>query len=498
MARQRLPQGAAVEFDDEQPAGRQALPEGARVEFDDASAPAAEQPSMLEAGARGAVQGVTLGFGDEVAGLAKALFSREGILGDSHQFAAKYRKGRDETRAANQAAKDAHGFAYGAGEIGGVVASSFVPGLGVARGVGALKTAAQAAKVSGIAGLGASESEDIGGQLADAGTGAVLGGATAGVLSKVMRGAPGRAINRRLGDLTDGATATQRDRVVGEAGKRTGEVLEILGERSFKKAGSDAGRLLESTERAIAETGEEFGKVIAGGAPVKVADVLGKLEGMAAKLGGDPGKADLARAVAGKADDVLNAWGNRTHVSPQEVQTLASDVAEAAFRGSPAVAPKQGQSVSRQVWGDLKGLIDESLEKSTSGSSKEARALGRRLSNLYNMREAVRYKATRESTESTRLKDRISGGLDVGLALAEPSAFVAKKAYDYVGKPLIRNMDERLARIVSEAAAGSPVAKLKERAILMGFSPLVAGGLATWAQKAAQEMSGGEASPYRP
>ena len=82
--------------------------------------------------------------------------------------------------------------------------------------------------------------------------------------------------------------------------------------------------------------------------------------------------------------------------------------------------------------------------------------------------------------------------------LAEPSAFVAKKAYDVVGKPLVRNMDERMARIVAEAQAGSTVAKLKECAILMGFSPLVAGGLATWAQKAAQEMTGGEAAPYQP
>lgn len=451
----------------------------------------AEEPSALTALARGAAQGATLNFSDEIVGLGEALFSKETLTPGGGNFAQRYRKGRDESRAANAAAKNAHGFAYGAGELGGGIATSFVPGLGIAKGASLAKTALGAAKLGAGAGLGASESEDIGGQLADAGTSALVSGGTAGLLGRVMRGAPDRVVKRALGDLTDGATATQRDRVVGKGGERVGEVVGILGEKGFKKAGRDAGRLLEQTESAIKETGEAFGETIAGGAPIRVADVLGVVETTAKKLAGDPGKADLARAVAGKADDVLNAWGNRTHVSPQEVQTLASDIADAAFRGSPAVAPKAGQSTSREVWGELKGLIDQSLEASTAGASKEARALGRRMSNLYNMREAVRYKATRESTESTRLKDRISGGLDMGLALADPTTFVAKKTYDFVGKPLVRKADERLAQLVTAAQNGSPVAKIKERALMLGFSQPVAGALSTWAMKTASEMSGG-------
>lgn len=459
--------------------------------------PPAAAPSTGEALLRGGGQGLTLGFADEIMGLGKALF------GGKDHFGSNYRAARDSERDANRAAQQAHPLAYGAAEVGTGIASSFIPGLGIAKGAGVLKTALGAAKSSAVAGAGYSEAEDAGGVATDALKSGALGGATAGVLSRVLSGAPDRTIRRVLGDVTDGSTATMRDRVVGKAGDRVPSVLRLLRETPFKRAGRDAGKLLTATEDAIADTGQRLDSVYARAgakAPsIPVKDILKDLGAFTKQLEGDPGKAALARQVRALTDDVVESWTTKTggkavavtdHVSAQQVRVLASDIADAAFRGSPAVSPKAGQATAQQIWGKLKDRIETSLETGSKGASEEVRALNRRMSDLYNVRESVRYRATREATESTRLKDRISGGLDIGLALAEPSAFVAKKAYDFVGKPAIRGLDSKLADLVTAARNGSTAAQIGERALILGFSPVVASGLASWAQKSAQDLSG--------
>lgn len=497
MGRLALPQGAAVEYDDEPvkpteiipPGGRQALPQGAQVTFDDDPiATPGEDVSKLESFGRGAAQGASFGFADEVVGLGHALFGSKDYAGQ------RYKQNRDEYRAADKRAQEANPLTYGAGGLAGGIATSFVPGLGIAKGAGLAKTALSAGKMGFVSGLGASEAEDVPGQLLDAGGSALISAGTAGLLKGVMDRAPKRAVERALGDITDGATATMRDRVVGKAGDRVKDVLPILREKAFKGAGRDPNKLLTATENALAETGQALDQAYArGGASVPsipVVQVQRTLDQFAAGLEKDPGKAPLARSVRGLMDDVWKSWSDRKAVTAQDVRVLASDVADTAFRGSPSVAPKAGQATSQQVWGALKGLIDESLEKTAAGSSAEVRALNKRMSTLFNVREAVRYRATREATESTRLKDRISGGLDLGLALAEPSAFVAKKAYDFVGKPLVRMADDRLASLVTAARGGSTRAQIVERGIQLGFSPIVARSLATWATGAAQDLTG--------
>jgi hypothetical protein len=448
-----------------------------------AEAPAAPapEPSGIEAAARGLKQGATLGFGDELTGAIESLFSDK-----------TYRQARDEARANDKAAQAAHPLLYGAGELGGGVATSFIPGLGIAKGAGALATAGKAALTGAISGVGNSEKEDIGGLAEDAAASGALSGVTAGVLGKVVRGAPERVEKRLLGNITEGATATQRDRVVGRAGSKAAEVLEaIKGDRAIAKAGDNPHQLLPAIENAIENTGQGLDKAIDRGAPILVSDVLGKVENVAQKLAGDPGKADAARAVMSKANDVLEAWGNRTHVTPQEVRVLAKDIGDAAFRGSPAVAPKQAQAVGRQVWGELKDLLSESVQRG-GGSAKEVDALNKRMSSLLSMRDAVAYRATRESTPSTTLSSRLGGALDLGLAFADPTAFAAKKAYDFVGKPALRAADTKLAQLVMAARNGSAPAQIAQMAVELGLGRQTGDMVAQWA---VSKFGGAQAQP---
>lgn len=455
------------------------------------AAPAAprEGPGAIESALRGVKQGATLGFGDEITGALESAFTDK-----------TYRQSRDEARANDRAAEEAHPLAYGAGEIGGGIASSFVPGLGAAGagaklGAVALRGAAQGA----LMGVGSSEADltqgDVVGVARDAAVSGALGGATAGIAGKLLHGAPERVEKRLLGNITDGATATQRDRVVGRAGSKVGDVLEaIKGDKAIRAAGDDAHKLAPAIQSAIETTGSKLDTVIEGGAPILVSDVLGKVEGVAKRIAQDPGKRDLARAVASKADDVLETWGNRTHVTPQEVRVLAGDIADAAFHGSPAVAPTQGKSVSREVWGELKDLLSESVLQG-GGNVKELDALNKKMSTLLNMREAAVYRATRESTPSTRLSSRLSSALDLGLAFADPTSFAAKKAYDFVGKPALKVGDELLARLEMAAQKGSTKAQLAQMAVQLGVGRESGEMLSEWLVK---KFGGAQASSEQP
>lgn len=487
----------ANDFLPDAPAAASAMPvpKGIRAQpgdfIDEGPVADSESPGVLEAGLRGFGQGATLNFSDELVGLGKALF--ENIGGDSYSFAGKYKRARDEEREKNRKAREAHGLAYGAGDIAGSVATSFVPGLGIAKGAGVAKTALGAAKLGAVAGFGGSEKEDLGGQLADAAASGALSGATAGLVSKFVAGAPKRVVDRTLGDITDGATATMRDKVVGKAGNRVDEALSVMREKPFKQAGRSTEKLLEQTNAALQDTGKRLDAAIGKGAQIKVSNVLGAVEDVAKRLEADPGKASLARAVRSTADDVLESWGNKTHVSAQDVRVLASDIADSAFSGSPAVAPKAGKSVSREVWSSLKGLIDDSVNEARPGGSVELKALNQRMSTLMNMREALTYRATREATKSTRLRDVMGGAMDLGLIATSPTAFVGKKAIEHVGAPVGRKLDDALAQVVTWSNEGVKPAIVVRRLVEMGLSPVVAQTLASWGGDKIQEIAGDEA-----
>jgi hypothetical protein len=117
---------------------RVSTPGGASIEFPDGTPPdvitrtmqqamghqgqdAEQQPdaSMLESAGRGALQGATFGFSDEIWGGLKGGYD---TLANGGNFIDNYAHVRDETRAANERAQRANPGTYLAGEIAGGVA----------------------------------------------------------------------------------------------------------------------------------------------------------------------------------------------------------------------------------------------------------------------------------------------------------------------------------------------------------------------------------------
>lgn len=506
------------------PAGRVIDASGWEPVSDAPSAPAAPAVGKGASFFRGLLQGATLGFADEIAGAAESAFTDK-----------TYEQARNESRRNFKAAEDANGGWYMAGDIAGAVGTSLIPGVAAAKGAGAIAKGAkaftkmgaakQAAIQSGIAGAGSSEATDAAGVAWDAGKSAAIGAGTGAVMGKIVRGAPERYTKGLVGDITDGATAKMRDKVVGKASPATGmgerftEVVDtIKANPAIKAAKGDPHKLLPAVDEALDRVGRQLDEVYqkAGAATsgIAVRDVQLALDKVAKGLESNPGTRGLARAVRAQMDDVFETWiapatkqgdgflaGEVPNVSAQQVREFAKAVGNTAFFGSPAVTPAAGKAVAQDVWKSLKTLIDKNVDEAAAalgekGGAAELRALNKQASTLMNMREAAMYRATRESTPSTRARSIIGGGVDLMLAAQDPIGFVGWKGAQAVGKPLARFADERLANLAAAAQGGSTAAQLGQRAIELGLAPAVGMAMHQWVQT---RLGGGfEAQPVAP
>lgn len=124
--------------------------------------------SQVESGVRGLSQGISMGFSDEITGALESLLSDK-----------SYEQARDESRKAYDDAQAANPMTYGAGQIGGAVATAFVPGLGEVN-------LAKAAALGGVQALGDSKANNAADLTKDTALGVGIGGATYGVMDKVV------------------------------------------------------------------------------------------------------------------------------------------------------------------------------------------------------------------------------------------------------------------------------------------------------------------------
>lgn len=209
-----------------------------------------EIPSKLESGVRGAAQGLSLGFADELAGILGAggeAIQNPSKLGD---LAELYRKNRDESRELYKKAQEANPVTYGASEVGGGIASMFVPGLNVGKGIKG------AAALGGAMGLGASEADLTKGEIAEAakdvGKGAALGGVV---------GAAGAAVGKGIGVLRDTEMAAKFAKQL-EAGKKG---VNAFSHAQKKAADMEAAQFAEQlgleSKQAHTAVGKELGEL---------------------------------------------------------------------------------------------------------------------------------------------------------------------------------------------------------------------------------------------
>jgi hypothetical protein len=230
------------------------------------AAPAPAAPSQLESTVRGAVQGVTLGFSDEAKGIAVGglEYLKAKVKGTQTEgLKSEYEKARDIERQANKAAQAASPMAYGAGSLAGGVASSFIPGLAIAKGAGLAAAAGKSALGAGLSALGEAEGT-IAEQARSTAQGAALGAAIPVALKGVQKAIPGlrgsaEVTNKaavkgaQLIGTTDEAGAALYKRMLSnpDEHKKVREAVKALkGGESLEVVGSQVQDLASNLKRA--------------------------------------------------------------------------------------------------------------------------------------------------------------------------------------------------------------------------------------------------------
>lgn len=202
-----------------------------------------EQPSELESLLRGAAQGASFGFSDEITGAIESLLTDK-----------DYETARDESRTNNKAAQEANPFSYGTGEIGAALGTTFIPGVGALNAGKAATFAGRAglaAAQGGLTGAGMSEAEDASGIVKDTAIGAATGAAMQGIGEKVIAPAMSKA-----GQFIKNKVLDKADDAVNYGLQKAGRVMADVPE-------ADTARYLSNPEAVnksmtIGELGEDL------------------------------------------------------------------------------------------------------------------------------------------------------------------------------------------------------------------------------------------------
>jgi hypothetical protein len=277
----------------------------------------ARPTSGLESGLRGAAQGALLGFADEGAGVVGAIKDK---FTSDEDFSSLYEKHRDESRRNYKHARESNPMAYGAGEIGGAVASSLVPLGAASKTIGGLALAG--AKLGTLGAVGASEGKNAAEVVEDAGKGLVTGAAL---------GAAGGYVGKK-------------------ASEKIPAFADWLKEIAEKRAFKSLGGLKKANDRALAKgIDRSIGRQLLDD---NIVTPLASKETMASKVQEKLGETsknykDLIQKVANAdgLDDVQRAALSRVKFTPSEVAEQLKQEVREEFSNLPeeVIAPRLKQ-----------------------------------------------------------------------------------------------------------------------------------------------------------
>lgn len=338
---------------------------------------AAEGPiSKTESALRGAAQGATFGFADELQG--GALGALEAFKsGGAKSFREAYEQQRDAARAKFTAAQQENPLAYLGGQVaGGIAGSALTPGAGVVGiasraasaiggtgkianiGRGIVQAGGAGAISGGVTAAGESEAKTLGGIASDVAGGAGAGAAFGGVLgggARLLPGVRGSISNeffaKRVLPTTVGTDAAKtaekylkspeaRNQIVKLASKDTVSAIKDEVKNSIQ-------RDVESFKRAAGETGQ----ALLDSVEDKMGGQLNKLREAVAKTYApaierlDPKRTPAVQSVLAEIDDVFSGKARRA-------------MAELGEGGTVAVKEGNAQSMK-----DVRDIVKQALYK---------------------------------------------------------------------------------------------------------------------------------------
>lgn len=309
--------------------------------------------STAESALRGATQGASLGFQDELAGGISALGRIAGIKGlggklsevgladggptlDFDKIGDEYNRSRDAERSANKQAEDSNPNTYlGTNVLGGVASTILAPGLAPAKGAGLLANIGKGALQGGLTSTGLSEADNALDLATDAGMGLGIGGLAGGVGYGIGKGlekgvekvSPAiEYIKNKIGgklkttaegfaENATGATAAQSEKFADDAGR---QLLDRGIVRPFSSPEGIAQRAGQEMNMANSQIDDALNALDANGASASVDDIVAGLEEKIKSLAGDPSQAPLARKLESIVQDIYGSGNSRVPLSVAE------------------------------------------------------------------------------------------------------------------------------------------------------------------------------------
>lgn len=414
-------------------------------------------PTQIEAAARGVGQGVTFGFADELAGAGRSIKNWFRTDRDP-EIIESYREGRDEYRAADKAAQDAHPLTFGAAEIG----SGLLMPLGAAKGA---KAVWRGIKQGAAYGFGSSEADVTKGEVARAVEDTVKGGALGGAVAAggelvgkaVKKGAElvtGGLRRRILNEVAEGTAATTPTarKWLNKAGEAIHDEVVHGPDGSKVRAAYKSGALegQEKLKPIIEKVGaqndaayEAFEK--AGKSEVSVAwyNKMLEKERIEAINNGQSLFADGIRALQEKVYRNAEDAGRLTLTQLRGLTTEAQGIASGVVN---SLTPNERSKVLRQVAAVATESMNKALQKQAGKSAELAKAAeeigkrNRRMFALLTMDDALKLRAHKEATGKgllLRAAERVSNPATLGAVAGGASALESGDAEKIAKRALI-------------------------------------------------------------
>jgi hypothetical protein len=428
--------------------------------------------SLIQSGAEsargfltGAVKGASLGFNDELAAL---------IYAGGDIKSPEYKQYRDKLRKEEEEIRKKAPISTTLGEVAGGVATSFVPGLNVAKGAKIAQLLLKGASLGGLTSAGYSEADltegDVEGLAGDTARGALLGGTLSATFPALMsKDVIGRATTTSVDPLTGKLVSNlDKSKLLSQLGKSalvTGGSGAALGAAISEDPieGAKTGALIGAPIGPLARVSTGLGRVFADsktGQRAKEAFSLGKKGEL---LLGDEATNKAAKELTDVSNDISkliekDVIPSKTKEAFKEIDKVSNRIKNFIGKNKEIKGEKIGNIINdlketgktvdiKELTSDLLNKIDDAVN---SGQVDENRVKGLR-EQLLKLRE-VSQPDIKTSVAKTS-KEIITND---GETLLKPTKTVSKVG----GKEV--SLDE-LTRLENEAALRLPgKAQVKE------------------------------------
>lgn len=343
--------------------------------------PAKETSSPIAATIRGAVQGVSRGFGDELSGNIGGAID---YLQGEGDFKTLYEKNKAEQVAKNQQSEKDWPKLYGAGQVGG----SIIKGA----------TSLPAMALEGIAqGIGYSDADlvngDVKGLAKDAAIGGAISGGTGAAVQGVSKMAPSvlKYLSGKMGSIAEnravnatGATGLQAAKFAPGTGR------ELL-DRGIVRGMDTAENIAERAGDALRSSGDEISAALAKldevGAKASVDNVVTVLQSKVDELSQVPGNETLIRQLTNEIDNLIARGQSDLPVS----------LAEKAKRNYQSnvnyASPESDKKASKYLASAFKDEVEQVASKADPVAAKDFMAAKRSYGILSPVEEAASRRA---------------------------------------------------------------------------------------------------------